>query len=123
MPAAIPGDDEPPWQIGKHGERGYQHVVTFARHDRADREQADDAVAAWARWRGPVRAWRHDSDKIRRHSVVGNKAARGGGTRRNDARGGAERRLFTVTQRGGLGRAKTGLQRQRMMDDRDQRMT
>ena len=45
---AIAGDCQAPWQIGQRRQRRDQHVITFARHDGADRQQPYRIVRAAA---------------------------------------------------------------------------
>ena len=54
-----------------------------------------------------IGAGRHDGDPVRRHTVIGDEAARGGRTRRHDAAGKAEGRLFACSQCGGLVRTNS----------------
>ena len=122
--AAVAHDGEGPGQIDQAGERLDQQVVALARHHGADREQRDGCRIVPPAYRRPVRAGRRNRDALRRHAIVGRQRARGRrGWSATTARDRRARRALAVAQQDLRPvRAATGLQRQRMVHQRDQRM-
>ena len=117
----IARDRQPPRQRGDRRQRRDEDIEALARHDRAHRQKAHRAVGAAFGGCATVGARRRDRDVFRRNLVVLAEPAPGGRARHDDRVRSGQRRALAFEQLLGILWRQSGLERERMMHQRNQR--
>ena len=119
---AVGGEGHAPRQVAQRRQCLHQHVVAFAPHHGADREQRDRPGAGVAHGGARLAARQRHGDALGRDRVIGRQAAGGRRAGHDHPVRMGERRALAAVKLLRLRRRDAGLERERVMHQRHQRM-